>query len=174
MARIGIVLSVIWFVGFAGYGWFSGIHRMDDLYRLDLQACLENFDKTQNETNYEYCIDAATELYHNRSIDYKERIPKFLAVDFGVIALGWSIVLFGVVIARSNAVGVKTGIARTAARDPWSCKGRRFARFSCRAASALPAQDFQQCRFVSFRGDVTPIARSISGCCLPVGGKTGA
>jgi hypothetical protein len=73
---------------------------MDALYGLDLQNCLENFDKTQNETNYEYCIDAATELYHNRSIDYKERIPKFLAVDLGVIALGWSIVLFGVVIAR--------------------------------------------------------------------------
>jgi hypothetical protein len=100
MARIAIVLSVIWFVGFAGYGWFSGIHRMDDLYGLDLQTCLENFDKTQNETNYEYCIDAATELYHNRSNDYKERIPKFLAVDFGVIALGWSIALFGVVIVR--------------------------------------------------------------------------
>jgi len=100
MAQIGIVLSVIWFVGFAGYGWFSGIHRTDELYGLELQTCSESFDKTQNETNYGYCVDAATELYHDRLNYHKERIPKILAVDFGIIALGWLSVLFGVVIVR--------------------------------------------------------------------------
>jgi hypothetical protein len=48
MLRIGIVLSVIWFVGFGGYIWFSSIQRLDDLYSLDLRACSANFDRDQN------------------------------------------------------------------------------------------------------------------------------
>jgi len=100
MLRIGIVLSVIWFVGFGGYTWFSSIRRLDDLYSLDIRTCSETFDITQNQIRYEDCIEEATELYHSRFNVYKERIPQLLAVDFGIIVFGWSVALFVIVITR--------------------------------------------------------------------------
>src|SRR4051794_19615190 len=100
MLRIGIVLSVIWFVGFGGYIWFSSIRRLDDLFSLDMRTCSENFDRTENQAKYEYCIDEATELYHSRFNVYTERIPRLLAVDFGIIAFGWVLAMFVIVTRR--------------------------------------------------------------------------
>ena len=100
MLRIGIVLSVIWFVGFGGYTWFSSIRRLDDLYSLDIRTCSETFDITQNQIRYEDCIEEATDLYHSRFNVYKERIPQLLAIDFGIIAFGWAVALFVIVITR--------------------------------------------------------------------------
>ena len=108
MVRIGIVLSVIWFVGFGAYTWFSSIRRLDDLYSRDMRTCSENFDRTQNQINYEDCIGEATELYRSRFNVYKERIPRLLAVDFGIIAFCWSVALFGVVITRWIRRGLST------------------------------------------------------------------
>ena len=102
MVRIGVILSVIWFVGFGAYTWFSNIWRLDELYSLDMRTCSDRFDRTQNQISYEDCIDDATELYRSRFNVYKEHIPQLLAVDFGIIALVWSLALFGVVITRLN------------------------------------------------------------------------
>ena len=100
MVRIGIVLSVIWVVGFGGYTWFSSVQRLNELYSLDLRACSESFDRTQNSVNYEYCLEEASELYLSRFNTYKERIPQLLVTDFGTVAFGWCVALFGVAITR--------------------------------------------------------------------------
>jgi hypothetical protein len=100
LLRMGIVLSAIWFIGFGGYTWFSSMGRLDRVYNLDMQACSENFEWTQNSVNYEYCTEEATEIYRSRFNIYKERIPQLLAMDFGTITASWLAVLLGVVIAR--------------------------------------------------------------------------
>src|SRR5436190_18951978 len=100
MVRIGIILSVIWFIGFGGYIWFSNIQQLNDLYSIDLRACSETFDRTQNSINYEDCMEEAREVYLSRFNVYKERIPRLLIVDVGIVAFGWSIALLGVVVTR--------------------------------------------------------------------------
>src|SRR6476661_6773748 len=52
--------------------------RLNELYSLDLRACSESFDRTQNSVNYEYCLEEASELYLSRFNTYKERIPQLL------------------------------------------------------------------------------------------------
>jgi hypothetical protein len=37
--RIGIVLSVIWFVAFGGYLWSNGISSMDAFHRRQIESC---------------------------------------------------------------------------------------------------------------------------------------
>jgi hypothetical protein len=108
MVRIGIVLSVFWFIGFGGYVWFSSMQRLSDLYSLDLQACSAKFDRDQNSVNYEDCLDEATERYHSRFNTYKERIPQLLLLDFGIMAVGWLIALLGGVITRFIRRGFPT------------------------------------------------------------------
>jgi hypothetical protein len=99
MLRIGIILSLIWFVGFGAYMWFSSIQQLNDLYSLDLRACSENFDRTGNSINYEYCMDEAREVYLGRFNVHKERIPRLLLLDFGTVAFAWSVALIGILIS---------------------------------------------------------------------------
>jgi len=100
MLRIGIVLSVIWFVGFGGYMWFISAQRLNYLYSHDLAACSQAFDTTPNSGNYEYCSQDARELYLSRVDTYRAGIPRLLAIDFGIIAFCWSVAFLGVVITR--------------------------------------------------------------------------
>ena len=100
MVRIGIILSVIWVVGFGGYTWFSSVQHLNDLYSGDVRRCSEVFDRTQNSVNYEYCLEDAHQLYLSRFDTYKAAIPRLLAIDFGVVAFCWSVALLGVMIAR--------------------------------------------------------------------------
>jgi hypothetical protein len=99
MVRIGIILSVLWFVGFGGYTWFSSVQQLNDLYSRDVQRCSENFDRTQNSVNYEYCLEDARQLYLSRFDTYKAGIPRLIAIDFGIIAFCWLVALLGVLIA---------------------------------------------------------------------------
>jgi len=39
MQRIGIVLSVIWFIGFAGYIWIYSVRDASDFHRWQLDVC---------------------------------------------------------------------------------------------------------------------------------------
>jgi len=100
MLRVAVVLSVIWIVAFGGYTWFSNVRQLDELYRQDMRTCSKEFDITENQTNYEYCIGEATDLYHSRFDVYKERIPRLLALDFGVVAFGWSLALLVICVIR--------------------------------------------------------------------------
>ena len=100
MLRIGIILSVIWFVGFGGYTWFSNVQQLNDLYSDDVHSCSEVLDRTENSGNYDYCLEDAQQLYLRGFERYKAAIPRLLAIDFGVVAVCWSVALLGVMIAR--------------------------------------------------------------------------
>jgi hypothetical protein len=100
MVRIGIILSVLWFFGFGGYTWFSSVQQLNDIYSRDLQRCSQDFDRTQNSVNYEYCLEDAQQLHLSTFDTYKAGIPRLLAIDFGVIAFCWAVGLLGIVIMR--------------------------------------------------------------------------
>src|SRR5262245_12902534 len=100
MVRIGVVLSVLWFIGFGAYMWFSSARQLDRLYSRDVRNCSETFDTTQNSVNYEHCLEEAQELYLSRFDTQKQRIPRLVAVDFGILAFCWAAALVPFAISR--------------------------------------------------------------------------
>jgi hypothetical protein len=95
--RIGIVSSVIWFVGFAGYIWIFSTRDASDFYGSQLGMCYtilnvdnealqyigiqEDRDKRQadNWTKYEKCRSDATALFYQMADNNYKGIPILLA-----------------------------------------------------------------------------------------------
>src|SRR5271168_1648114 len=50
--RIGIVLSVIWFFGFAGYVWTDSIHNVGEFYGWQLGMCVAILDTKNGSLQY--------------------------------------------------------------------------------------------------------------------------
>jgi hypothetical protein len=114
--RIGIVLSVIWFIGFAGYIWSQQVKSDVELYGRYLDTCYtilnmdneayianqEDRDKRQaaNWTKYEKCQSGAGAIFHERADNNYKGIPILLAVDFGTVLFGWLVVWSGIGITR--------------------------------------------------------------------------
>lgn len=105
--RIGLVVSVIWFIGFGGYLWVSGVGHMSDFHMSQLKMCgtimdvanealqyipkLEDRQKRQDEnwSKYEDCQKRAGELFSQSFEQQRKAIPILLAIDFGTILFGW-------------------------------------------------------------------------------------
>ena len=121
--RIGIVVSVIWFVGFAGY---VVANRQDDaLYDKLLLTCAEGLQrdvalsetaKTAEEreqrrqeygNKYSKCMNDAhvSSFRFGLSNDPLQAIPLVLAVDLGMIVIGWLIAWCVVMVFR----GIRRG-----------------------------------------------------------------
>jgi hypothetical protein len=116
--RIGIVLSVLAFVGLAVYAWVFEARHRDRFYSTQLSMC-DGTLRTQNDAlqgigtqddrakreaanqlEYEECkneADATLRESFNASL---QRMPLFLAKVFGLIVLAWLIEWFVVEIAR--------------------------------------------------------------------------
>jgi hypothetical protein len=124
--RIGIVLSVVWFVGFGAYIWVSEIGPRMHSYQFQLKTCVQilnmandalqdvqnqnDRDKRQaaNWARYEKCQGKAT-MFLNREIDNVYRtIPIFLAVDFGIILVFWLLAWFAAPIRHLIKRGFAT------------------------------------------------------------------
>ena len=106
--RIGIVLSIIWFIGFGAYIWMlRDIQHVGELYRGQLNTCsillnmandelqhIENLsdrNKRQdaNWKEYEDCKKRASALHSRMLNDEKEGIPVIPAIDFVTVVIGW-------------------------------------------------------------------------------------
>jgi hypothetical protein len=110
--RIGIVLSIVWFIGFAAFVWVSERQRIGDFYERQLGLCKAILDMdnenvaandprwTVNWADYDKCNDHARELFYSSHEDTRKRVPMLLAVDLGMIALGWLAVWLAVVVVR--------------------------------------------------------------------------
>jgi hypothetical protein len=48
--RIGIVLSVIWFIGFGGYVWTSEVRHISDYYEFQLKMCYATEKSIESDT----------------------------------------------------------------------------------------------------------------------------
>ena len=116
--RIGIVVSVIWFVGFA---WYVVAHRQDKLLLtcaegLQRDVALSESAKTAEErerrrqeygNKYSKCMNDAhvSSFRFGLNNDPLQAIPLILAVDLGMIVIGWLITWYVVMVFR----GIRRG-----------------------------------------------------------------
>jgi hypothetical protein len=96
--RIGIVLSIIWFVGFGGWMWIESVRENADFYGGLFGMCYS----IQSETGRRECQKHADDYYQTTSakLQSPEVLAAFVAVDAGTVALGWSIVIAAVAVVR--------------------------------------------------------------------------
>jgi hypothetical protein len=98
--RIGILVSLVWFIGFAVYVWGNETQRGNKIYRMSLAKCEAALGAGNNWAQYEMCNDEAAESLHSQFDDLKRDIPILFAVDVGTVVLSWFIVLSGIMITR--------------------------------------------------------------------------
>jgi hypothetical protein len=122
--RIGILLSMIWFVSFAGFIWTSNNRHAADFYGGQLRLCqaildsynfslqyIQDPDKRnkaseENWTKYEKCQRDAEEFYHrdvgDRSSwgDWGRGLLLLFGIDLATIVFAWLLAWFGVVTVR--------------------------------------------------------------------------
>lgn len=116
--RIGIVLSVIWFVGFGGFLWIASVNHNAGLYGLRLRMCdaildadneaLQHITKQgdralkafDNSMTREKCGSDAEKVFLDRDEQLYRGIPILLGVDFATVIVGWLIVWVVISIFR--------------------------------------------------------------------------
>jgi hypothetical protein len=98
--RLGVIVSVIWFLGWGGHAWFGSMLELEEQYSTYLKGCSMILDEDENKPLYDYCIHDVTEFYRSRFEDYKKQIPSLLAVDFGTLFIAWTLPLLGIAIVR--------------------------------------------------------------------------
>jgi len=107
--RLGVILSVVWLLGFAGIALLGSIHGLRDQQNRYFKYCSDILDKDPNQTiRYEECLNDARGSYLRTADEYKQQIPRLLTEAFGPLLVGWTITLIGIGTAR----GVKWLLAR--------------------------------------------------------------
>ena len=124
--RIGIILSVIWFLGFGLFLWQRTVEDIVQPYSDTLKACGEILDidnealrylrtveerdrrQSANFAKYKKC-QTDTEVAWNNTLPRNWlTLAVVVGVDLVTIALGWLVVWIGVVIVRWVQVGFAT------------------------------------------------------------------
>lgn len=121
--RIGVVVSIAWFLGFGGFLWISAVNQASSFYEFQFGVCLQVHDGAaaslrptdndyrekyeQIESQYKRCKDKATNFFMKQADNNRAGIPILLAIDFGSVVVGWLIVWGMVGILR----WVKRGFA---------------------------------------------------------------
>jgi hypothetical protein len=118
--RIGIVLSIIWFVGFGGWLWIDSVRENADFYGGLFGMCYS----IQSETGRRECQEHADDYYRTTSakLQSPEVLTALVAIDAGTVALGWSIVMGAVALVcrarRGSHSAEGEGYASELARGP--------------------------------------------------------
>ena len=109
MLRLGVILSVVWLLGFAGIASFGSIHGLREQQNRYLKYCSDVLDKDPNQTiRYEECLKDARGGYLRTADEYKQQIPSLLIEAFGPLLVIWTITLIGIGMVR----GVKWLLTR--------------------------------------------------------------
>jgi hypothetical protein len=98
--RIGIVLSILWFVGFGFFIWSRTTSDAADFYGHQLRFCYAILDTDKNWPNYERCKDDAAKLFSFTFDQNVKGIPILIGVDLASVAIGWLLVWCVVAIVR--------------------------------------------------------------------------
>jgi hypothetical protein len=123
--RIGIVISIIWFIGFGAFIWTDTLRQDRDYHANDAEVCrlilnanneslpyIENKgerDKTESENlaKYDMCQKSALAFLDREYEEARSGMPLLLAIDVGTVLFGWLVVWMFVGITR----WVKRGFA---------------------------------------------------------------
>jgi len=115
---IGIMLSVIWFIGFGGYVWVREGNEKAKFFWGQSMIC-NSILSTRNESlqsianeetrekreaenwaNFKECRDEALRFYGSSLEDSRKGIPVLLALDAGTVAFGWLVAWIVLSVAR--------------------------------------------------------------------------
>jgi hypothetical protein len=116
--RIGIVLSIIAFIGLGAFAWVVDGNYRTEPYRSELDRCyrslsvnnealdyIEKLDerekrKSADWAKYEKCRDDAKPLFYARADPSRNGFQILLAVGFGLIVFVWLVAWFLLGIGR--------------------------------------------------------------------------
>jgi len=116
--RIGLILSVIWFLGFGLFLWQRTVEDIVQPYSDTLKTCgeildidnealqylrtVEEIDRRQsaNFAKYKKCQTDAEVTWNNTLPSNWLTLAVVVGVDLVTIALGWLVVWIGIVIVR--------------------------------------------------------------------------
>jgi hypothetical protein len=94
--RIGVILSVIWFVGFGLYAWTDSTTQSSNFYKASLSVCYG----LSKPADGDRCKNEATALFKQEADKRWEQFPLFLAFDLATVAVGWLLVWAVVALVR--------------------------------------------------------------------------
>jgi hypothetical protein len=103
--RVGIILSVIWFFGFAGYWWNYGHRDAGKHLELEGRTCKflldvanerSNADTSANWGHYHDCTNRAIATWQTAVVSTNQAIPGLLIVSLITVGLWW-LVIWGLV-----------------------------------------------------------------------------
>jgi len=104
--RIGVIVSVIWFLGFGFYLWNSAIRQNEDWYSGELQICM-----MMNSSADERQCSADSERVFLSQVENNEKgLPLLAGIDLAAVGFGW--LCTWIVIALAPGV-VSRGKPRT-------------------------------------------------------------
>jgi hypothetical protein len=130
--RIGIVVSIIWFIGFGVFIWTDTVRRNVEFHGNSLRMCKlildtnnqslqyigkqdeRNQRQSANWAKYEKCQKDADAFLDREMETAKSGIPLLLTIDVGTIVVGWFVVWMFVSIIR----WVKRGFPRGGKSSP--------------------------------------------------------
>jgi hypothetical protein len=86
--------------GFAALALFGSMRELYQEYDHYIENCSAILDDPDQTRRYEYCHSDANEFYFDRLDDYKRQIPWLFIEDFGILVVGWTVVLLGIATVR--------------------------------------------------------------------------
>jgi hypothetical protein len=95
--QFGIVLSIIWFVGFATWGWTDAVEELRQNYKEAISTCRTNSlrfsgDGTANAAEYKECRDKESAQFANELDKNSRHLPILLVVDLITIIFAWAVI----------------------------------------------------------------------------------
>jgi hypothetical protein len=118
--RLGVVLSVLWLVGFGWWLWTktvtNSVASYSDYYKLMLRDCIvlseikrddPDYDKTKIDSEQETCSREAAVIHERLIAEAYAEVWVLAAVDAGALALLWLLAWMIVVGGRWTAAGFR-------------------------------------------------------------------
>jgi hypothetical protein len=109
--RIGIVLSVIWSVGFTPWAWVTALENASAISLSSFESCFDRYDASnaleRNKAKFEACmkpVNARFEADNLRLRSWAGVMP-FVGIDLAIILVGWLIVWGISAVVRWIAAG---------------------------------------------------------------------
>jgi hypothetical protein len=120
---LGLVVSVLWLVGFGVWLWISSVGERPEWYALQLQRCYssseikreklqpERYDSQLADVSREYqsCIVQAKTIFDGQMDELRSHVRKIMALNAGVLAAIWLLVFLGVPVGRWIALRFVSG-----------------------------------------------------------------
>lgn len=94
--RIGVILSVLWFVGFGFFVWSYEVRQNATWYSSTLSLCYA----MSNDTDRKTCLADVSKVFSDQFDQNVRALPLLIGADLAVIAVGWLLVWCVVLLAR--------------------------------------------------------------------------